>query len=307
MMPEVMIIVLNWNGLSDTLECLESLACLDYSPYEVVVVDNGSTDGSVEAVRGRFPDVTLIENGENLGFVGGNNVALRYALERDVGYVLLLNNDTVVDPRFLTELIRVSETEEEIGISSPLVLYYDVPDEIWTAGATINWANGATKRLWAGEKAGGSESVFDVDFVSGCALLAKREVIKTTGFLDPDYYLYYEEVDWCVRARAQGHRIVCVPRARIWHKVSRSVGPSSPLISYYMTRNALLLLRKRLTGTRRLLSVGSNLISTARSVMSIYVKRRNAHLRANARAQIRGVWDFVRDRFGAAQCPIRGW
>jgi len=299
----VTIIILNWNGLADTLECLESLADLDYPAYEVVVVDNGSMDGSVEAIRGCFPQVTLIENSENMGFAEGNNVGTRRALEHGADYVLLLNNDTVVDSAFLVELVNVAETDGEIGVASPLIFYYDAPDEIWTAGATINWVNGSTRRLRAGETAHEGEPTFDVDFVSGCALLAKREVIETTGFLDPDYYLYYEEADWCVRARNQGYRIVCVPQAKMWHKVSRSIGSSSPLVSYYMTRNALLFLRKHLSGIQQVLSLGRSLVSTARSVVSIYTKRKNAHRRANARAQVLGVWDFARGRFGAARMP----
>jgi GT2 family glycosyltransferase len=303
MTPQVIVIVLNWNGLSDTLECLTSLASLDYPAHEVVVVDNGSTDDSVETIRARFPQVTLIQNGANLGFAEGNNVGLRYALERAADYVLLLNNDTIVDPGFLTELVAVAEARPEIGVASPLIFYYDATDEIWTAGAAINWANGATRRLRAGETARQGEPAFGVDFVSGCALLVKREVVEKTGLLDPDYYLYYEETDWCVRVHKQGYRIVCVPQAKIWHKVSRSLGASSPLTSYYMTRNALLLLRKHLTGSRRLLSLGRNLTGTARSVAAIYLKRKNAHRRPNARAQLRGVWDFVRGRYGALPTP----
>jgi GT2 family glycosyltransferase len=301
--PRVFIIILNWNGLEDTLECLASLASLDYPAYDVVVVDNGSTDGSVRAIRACFPLVMVIENEENLGFVGGNNVGLRYALDSGADYVLLLNNDTVIDPRFLTELVRVTEADERIGIASPVIFYYDAPDEIWTAGAAIDWATGSTQRLRAGEAAREDETYFDVDFVSGCALLAKREVVEKTGFLDSDFFLYYEEADWCVRARNEGFCIVCVPEARIWHKVSRSVGVSSPVISYYMARNALLFLRKHLTGVQWVLSSVRHLVSMARSVLSAYVRHDNAHRRANARAQVLGVWDFVRGRLGGVRMP----
>lgn len=300
-LPYVIIVVLNWNGLADTLECLESLSHVDYPSYEAVVVDNGSTDGSVKAIQGRFPNTRLIENSENLGFAGGNNVGLRHALACDVDYVLLLNNDTVVDPRFLIELIEVARADGEIGIASPLILRYDAPDEIWTAGAVIDWADGSTQRLRAGEATHREEPVFDVDFVSGCALLAKREVMETIGLLDPDFHLYYEEADFCVRARKQDYRIVCVPKAKIWHKVSRSLGTTSPLVSYYMTRNALLFLRRNLSGIHMGLSVQRNLASVGRSVLSAYVKKKNTHRRANARAQVLGVWDFLRGRFGAAR------
>jgi GT2 family glycosyltransferase len=304
-LPRVATIILNWNGLADTMECLASLQKLDYPNYDIVVVDNGSTDKSVEVIRKNFPDVTLIENKENLGFVGGNNVGLHHTLNRDVDYVLLLNNDTIVDSRFLVELIKVLEVDRKIGIASPLIFYYDTPDEIWAAGAAINWANGFTERLRAGDTADDGEPVFDVDFVSGCALLAKREVIEATGLLDADFFLYYEEIDWCVRAHKKGYRIVCVPQARIWHKVSKSIGVSSPLVSYYMTRNALLFLKKHLSGIQLGLALQRNLALTMRSVLSAYIKQKNAHRRVNARAQFLGVWDFARGRFGAAQTHVR--
>jgi len=303
-MPRVTIVVLNWNGLADTLECLESLVHLAYPDYEIVVADNGSTDGSVEVIRERFPSVVLLENGENLGFAEGNNVGMRYALGAGADYVLLLNNDTVADPGFLTGLVEACEADAEIGVASPLIFSYDVPDEIWTAGAAINWANGATRRLRAGGRLHAGEPLFDVDFVSGCALLAKREAIEKVGLLDPDFYLYYEEVDWCVRAHARGYRVVCVPRARVWHKVSRSMGATCPLVSYYMSRNALLFLRKNLSGGRRALSLGRNLASTARSVVSAYVKGGDASRRPNARAQALGVWDFFGGRFGVPRPSI---
>ena len=303
--PCVAIIILNWNGLTDTLECLASLTRLKYRNFQIIVVDNGSKDGSVEGIRRRFPDVVLIENKENLGFSEGNNAGLRYALAGKTDHFLLINNDTVVDSEFLGQLVTVAEADATVGIVSPLIFDFARRDEIWTAGATINWADGSTRRLRAGELAGQDELPLEVDFVSGCALLAKREVIEKTGVLDPAFYLYYEETDWCVRAHKQGYRILCVPQARIWHKVSGSLGPGSPLVSYYMRRNSLLLLRKHLVGVRRIVALLRNVICAARSIVGVYCRRRNVHLRPNAAAQVRALLDFFRGRFGALRQPSR--
>ncbi|MDH4135795.1 MAG: glycosyltransferase family 2 protein [Anaerolineae bacterium] len=301
-MPWVTIIVLNWNGLADTLECLESLAGLDYPTYEVVVVDNDSTDGSVEAIRARFPQVTLIENGENLGFAGGNNVGMCYAMDQGTDYVLLLNNDTIVDPEFLTTLVKAAESDPSIGIVSPILYYYDEPHTIWCAGASIDWRRGVTHRLRAEEPDDGQdERIHEVDFVSGCALLAKSSVVKDTGLMDHEFFLYYEEADWCVRARAQGYRIVFVRAAKVWHKVSRSAGQDTPLVSYYMTRNTLRFLWKNLSGGRRLLAVFRHTVRTLRTILSLWIKHRHSKARTDATARVRGLLDFVGGRFGPLQ------
>src|SRR5436190_7401977 len=133
--PSVAVIVLNWNGRDDTLACLESLAGLNYDNFQVMVVDNGSTDGSVGAIRPRFPGVEIIETGRNLGFAEGNNVGIRLALDRGMDYVFLLNNDTVVDPSLLSELVAAAERCPEGGIFGAQILYHSDPLKIWFAGA----------------------------------------------------------------------------------------------------------------------------------------------------------------------------
>jgi len=143
-MPSVTIIVLNWNGGQDTLACLESLAQLDYPEFGVLVVDNGSTDGSLQAVQERFPEIPIIETGENLGYAGGSNVGLRWALDHGADYALLLNNDTVVAPDFLRLLVEAVGADPRIGIAGPTICYYDRPEVIWSAGGEhrlASWEN----------------------------------------------------------------------------------------------------------------------------------------------------------------------
>jgi GT2 family glycosyltransferase len=251
-LPHVVVIILNWNGLADTLECLESLACLDYPNHKVVVVDNGSVDGSVLVIRGRFPGVTIIENGENLGYAGGNNVGLRYALAQGAEYALLLNNDTVVDPAFLHILVDAAEADPTVGIVGPTIYYHERPGVIWSAGGAIDWQRGSTRMVGLDERDEGQFGQVSrtVDFVTGCAILVRRAVLEQAGLLDERFFAYYEESEWCVRASRAGFKIIHIPLAHIWHRISPAAQADSPLVHYYMTRNRLLFLKATGAGLR---------------------------------------------------------
>jgi GT2 family glycosyltransferase len=221
----VYIIVLNWNGKADTLECLSSLKKIQYPSYRVCLVDNASTDDSVEAVRSKFPTVEIIENSENLRFAQGNNVGIKFALQHNADYVLLLNNDTKVDSEFLKEMIKVSESDCKIGMVGPKIYHYDPPDLIWSAGGEISFWKG--KIAHRGLRKSDSEKfseIADVDYLTACALLVKREVIEKVGLLDSSYYIYSEDADWCERTRRAGYKLVYVPKAKVWHKISSTSG-----------------------------------------------------------------------------------
>lgn len=298
MMPRVTIIVLNWNGLADTLECLESLAGLDYPSYEVVVVDNGSTDGSVEAVRGRFPQVTLIENGENLGFTGGNNVGLRHALAGGADYALLLNNDTEVAPDFLHCLVEAMEADPLAGIAGPTIYYHERPDLVWSAGGAIDWRRGKTWMVGLNTPEAGQlgDLPRQVDFVTGCALLVKRAVVEQVGMLDERFFAYYEEAEWCVRARRAGFRITHVPQARVWHKIPLDARDTSPSVHYYMTRNRLLFFKATGAGWRAWLH--TLLAEYLRTLVSWTLRPKWRGREAQREAMIRALSDAWRGRWG---------
>lgn len=297
-MPQVAVIVLNWNGLADTLECLESLSHLDYPRYRIVVVDNGSTDGSVEAIRELFPDVAIIENGENLGFTGGNNVGLRYALAQETDYALLLNNDTEVAPDFLSRLVQAAEADPRIGIAGPTIYYYARPDLIWSAGGMINRSRGQTRMIGLNEQDTGQYSLapHEVDFVTGCALLVKRAVMEQVGLLDERFFAYYEEAEWCVRARKGGFKIIHVPTAKVWHKIPLDARDHSPLVHYYMTRNRLLFLKVTGAGWRAWLH--TLLAEYARTLLSWSVRPRWRHKREQRRMMLRAIGDAWQGHWG---------
>ncbi len=297
---KVTIIVLNWNGLADTLACLESLAGLepDYPAYDVLVVDNGSTDRSPAIIRERFPAVTVVENGANLGYAGGNNVGLYRVLRQGSDYALLLNNDTEVAPDFLRRLVEVTESDPQIGIAGPTIYYYDAPDRIWSAGGHIDWRRGRTAMVALDEWDIGQFGTQPrrVDFVTGCALLVKRAVLERIGVLDERFFTYFEETEWCVRARRAGFEIVHVPTARIWHKIPLDARDRSPLVHYYMTRNRLLFLKITHAGLRAWWHtlVGEYL----RWLVSWSVRPKWRHKRAHRTATLYGVADVVLGRWG---------
>jgi hypothetical protein len=295
--PRVVAVVLNWNGLEDTTACLTSLAEVDYPSLEVVVVDNGSTDGSPAILRRRFPEVILLETRENLGYAGGNNVGIRYALERGAEYVLLLNNDTEVAPDFLRRMVEVAEADPQVGGVGPMIYYYDRPDVIWSAGGAIDWRRGRTRMVGLNEPEQGQFGAEprEVDFVTGCAMLIRREVLERVGLLDERFFLYYEEVEWCVRVRRAGYRILHVPRARIWHKISPCSQADSPLVHYYMTRNRLLFLRLVGAGATAWFHT---LAEDLRILLAWHLRPRWRYKRVQRRAMVRALLDAWRGRWG---------
>lgn len=243
--PVVKTIVLNWNGGDDTLACLESLSNQSYQKNSIIVVDNGSTDDSAERIIKAHPYLQLIRTGRNLGFAGGNNVGISSAIADGAEAVLLLNNDTVAAPDLVEQMVRPLFADESIAAVNPKIYYYDQPDRIWSAGAGVDWRTGITFQFHVDEPDYGQcDVVTDIEYAVGCALMTRADVLRRVGPLDSDFFFYYEEAEWCQRARQAGYRILYVPDARLWHKVSSAVGPGSPKAVYYFTRNRLLFLKK---------------------------------------------------------------
>lgn len=246
--PRVSIIILNWNGKKDTIECLESLKKITYPNYEVVLVDNSSTDTSIECLNKLYPEIEIIENEQNLGFAEGNNVAIRKIIERETRYILLLNNDTVVERDFLNEMIKIAESDRNIGILGPTVYYYNQPNRIQSAGAKIRWNKGKDSILRYNElDTGEYNKITEVDYVSGCALLAKTEVFKKVGGLNKDYFAYWEETDLCVRAHKISYKVIYVPKAKIWHKGGSTSKKINGFTQYHMTRNMFWFMKQHAT------------------------------------------------------------
>lgn len=241
---KVAIIILNWNSWQDTIDCLNTVFKIDYPNFEVIVVDNGSTNNSVKEIKKKFNNATILETGENLGFSGGVNLGIKYAINNHADFILLLNNDAIVSKIAVTELVTRISGDERIGLIGGKILYLGDKHKIWSAGGGIK---SLTKKTYQfGEKRyddGKYNAEREVDFLSACCLLIRKEVIEKIGWFDPDYFMYYEDTDFCVRAKQHSYKIIYWPQAVIWHKVGGASNKS--FMDYYRMRNYLLFLKKR--------------------------------------------------------------
>lgn len=273
-MKRLAVILLNWNGRQDTLAALDALArCRMPSGWSrwTIVVDNGSTDGSATAFAARA-DLELIALRDNLRFAGGNNVGLRHALAGGADAVALLNNDTEADAGLFERLLLALDQDPAAGVAGPLIYYAPPSDRIWYAGGICRPGLGWTQHRGIGRRDHGQyRAVEPTGYVTGCCLLARRQVWERVGPLDEAYYIYSEDADWCLRARAAGYRLLFVPTARVWHKVSSSTSVASPWRIYHKVRAGLTLYRRHARGVGRLawlpLSLAWNLGVAARLLL----------------------------------------
>jgi GT2 family glycosyltransferase len=260
--PNVSVIILNWNGKENTINCLEALKMTTYSNYEIIVVDNGSTDGSVEYFKDNYPGIKFIENRENLGFAEGNNVAIRQVLERkEIKYIALLNNDTIVKSDWLEKLVNALETDEKVGSCQPKVLSLINSDTIDSAGIYIDRYGGAYMVGYEEKDIGQYSKIMEVFGVCAGAALYRAKMLNQIGLFDKDFFAYYEDVDLAIRARLFGWKSVCVPQAIIYHIHSATLGNDSPFKKYLLERNSYYYVIKNLPPKVILLF----LISKARS------------------------------------------
>ena len=294
-LPRVSLILLNWNSYEVTADCLLSIRKLGYPNFEVVLVDNGSHDSSIEDLENKFPEVRFIRNKNNLGFTGGNNVGIRDALERGADYLLLLNNDTVVAPDFLAEMVRVAESDSKIGILNPKIYFFEPSDRLWYGGGILKPWWSFPKHLGLHKLDGAKYSqTREVSFITGCAFMIRAEVVRRIGLLDETFFYSFEDADWSLRALKAGFKAVYVAPAVIWHKDSYVTmkNAGKDLKDFYHTRNSILLARKHLPGKYWplfLLSFGRWLGYRTAG----YLVRREPH---RVRALYKGIWSGCRTR-----------
>ncbi|MBU0613462.1 glycosyltransferase family 2 protein [Patescibacteria group bacterium] len=243
------IVVLNWNGLADTRECLESLKQINYDDFFVTVIDNGSDNYEAQKIKddyGKFAEIISLP--DNLGYAKGNNLGIQQALKQGADAVLLLNNDvTTVEKDFLGHLAKKLMVSG-IGIVGPKILYYHKKDRVWFGGGDFHWWTGLVFHRGEGEldnpKYGNEKKA---TFITGCSMLVKREVFEKVGILDEEYPLYWEDADFCYRTIEKGFDLWYVPQSKIWHKVSQSVGEGSPKRTYFATRSRFIFMKKHLS------------------------------------------------------------
>lgn len=242
----IYIIIVNYNGLKDTLECLESLTHIEYHDYKIIVVDNGSTDNSLETLRNLENDSLIVLNaGRNTGFSGGNNVGIKYAMEHNASHVLLLNNDTIVETDFLLPLVETTKRRNNQAVVTPKILYEFDKKTIWYAGGTFDKLTSRTSSFGIHEKDSERfDKEKDVSFISGCCMLLPVSVINSVGLMEEDYFLYCEDTDYCCRIQKHGIKLVYQPTSRIYHKVSASTSKLNETMSYYIVRNKFIIIKR---------------------------------------------------------------
>jgi GT2 family glycosyltransferase len=287
------------------MECLESVSQLDYpaEQLQVVVVDNGSVDGSVEAVRKAYSGVNVLVNGENLGYAEGNNVGIRWAMDQNLPYLLVLNNDTRLEPGMLTELVRAAEANPNAGMLGPTIYCFGQEEFLFSAGGIIDWRRGYTvlRGMFMREKdISLPETYVKVDFLVGCCVLVRNELIRRIGDLDTTYYLNFEDVEWCVRAKQVGYEILYIPTAKMWHKISASLGLASPVNTYYMTRNALFFFWRNGQGIWKIFVPALILIRTVWIIAAWTIKREywTDFFKRKRAANLYALRDFSLGRWG---------
>ena len=253
--PAVAAVVVNWNGAALTLACVESLLASRYANLRALVVDNGSTDGSADEIALRLPSAELLRSGRNRGFAGGCNVGIRAALASGADYVLLVNNDAFVAPDMLGELVATLEADAQGGIAGPLICYASDPELVWyLADDERRWLP-VPRRVGSGERAASiSPARRWVGYVCGCGMLVRRAVFERVGLLDERFFMYFEDADFCQRARGAGFAIWAAPRARMWHHVSRSAQRVAEASRERLTMYRILFYRRYTTGLKRVVA-----------------------------------------------------
>lgn len=242
---EMVVIVLTWCAEEDTRDCLESLLPQAREGIEILLVDNGSEDGSGDRLHGDFPDVPYVQTGKNLGYAEGNNVGIRWAAERDARRVLVLNNDTVVPPGVLDRLLATAETSDRIGAVVPRIVYDSEPDRVWYGGGRFLPTRGLGVHVGEGETAGDPGEPEDITFFTGCACLLSMDALEEVGGgFAADFFIYAEDAELSVRLRRAGYRIVYEPRATIRHRTPLLSATPSPFQIRLRDRNRRRLMRR---------------------------------------------------------------
>ncbi len=290
----IALIILNWNGKKDTLECLDSIAKLDYEKFETIVVDNGSTDGSLDSLP---THVTVLKNKENLGFAEGNNVGIRYALEKDFDAVVLLNNDTIVDPQFLSAFARADKP-----IQGALIYLYQERDRLDHLGGTWNPRTASFDFTCLRAKEIPEE--LSLDYLCGCALFVRRGVFETIGLLESKFFLIWEESDFCFRAKRAGFPLHVCREALVWHKVSASFTGGKPHSTYFWWRNRLLWIERNCTRPQkvslylRVLLPEIFHLYKLFAIKSLFPSKNKKEKLLQYRAALTGIHHYICRRFG---------
>ena len=290
--PRVAIVLVNYNRAADTIACVRSLQLCTYAGLQILLIDNGSTDDSIAVIRGALADVPCHATGRNLGFTGGCNFALTVMGDDQPRYLVLLNNDTLVEPGFLEPLVDAMERDPSIGAAGGTICYHPDIERVWYAGGNFSYLRGSGFSWGYGRllEELPDRSSAEVTFISGCLLMTRMSIVRDIGLLDDRFCMYLEDAELCLRLLSRGHRLVWVRNSRIFHKVHHA--GNKPLPLYFSVRNRLLLLRLRVTGWRRYAGMGYVLLTTIIKIIPWAITRPDLMRAARA-----AIADFMKGRF----------
>lgn len=284
--PLISLITVNYNQSRATCEMIRSVLACGYDNLEILVVDNASPSDCPEIIKDAFPNVIFIKSPKNIGFAGGNNIAIEKAKGE---YIYLLNNDTIIPKRNIENLVSVLASDPLIGVVCPKIKFYNNPELIQFAGYTdMSHYTFRNRCIGYGEHdIGQYDKQCESAFAHGAAMMLKRETIEKTGLMNEHYFLYYEELDWSTRIKKQGYKIVYVPNTHVLHKESLSTGKSSPLQTYYLNRNRVLYVRCNVDGLQKIISITYQMLVSMPKNMFVFGSRRQLkHLKAVFRAWV---------------------
>lgn len=246
------IVILNWNNYQMTSDCVRSLLAMDCDDYQIVIVDNGSTDGSPQRLAFEFQRITVLPQSCNLGYAAGCNVGIRHALSLGAEYILLLNNDTYVAPDFIRQMTACMERSKGIAAVCPKIYFAEPPDLLWYAGADFSvWTGTPRHRGWKKPDLGQFDCKQEITLATGCAMLVRCEAVRETGLLDEQFWAYAEDLDWSVRFQKRGYHLAFAPEAHLWHydgatAVVQMGSGSQAIRQFFSTRNLVFVARKHL-------------------------------------------------------------
>jgi GT2 family glycosyltransferase len=283
----IAIVILNWNSGEMTGECVRSLLKMSAGSYDIIIVDNGSTDGSPEYLKKQFPQIRVLPQDHNLGFAAGCNVGMKLAMERGAKYVLPLNNDTVVDGDFLKELERVAEEHEKAAMVTPKIYFWDLPDRLWWAGGEFSLWSGIGKCIGRKEVDKGQfDTNKEVDWATGCAVLMRCDVLRETGLFDESFFGNGEDLDLSLRIRKAGYGIWYAPKARLWHKegVDYRKNVGEQMRKFTGSRNSLYVMYKHASFMQWITFIPNFLVRH----MAFYI------VLSLVRADFRSAWAVIR-------------
>mgnify|MGYP001459872522 CR=1 FL=1 len=242
---KVFIVILNFNSFLDTKECLQSLQSLDYDNYEIVVVDNCSVDDSFKELKIQFPEYKMMKTNKNIGYANGNNIGIKYAMDKGSEYVCVLNNDVVVEKDFLSKIIKVMESQPQVGIAGPCICKYSDRNIIQAMGGNINLFTGLTQGIHKGNKYSKLRPEnTEVAYLGGACFVAKSEVFNNIGFIPENYFLFFEETEFCLKAARAGYKLLCIYESKIYHKGSSTIAKYNGLSYYFLNRNRVVFMRR---------------------------------------------------------------